>query len=260
MNQIALIDESGNYTFEQLQKIARILTFQTQNHYWKYWGKTGEVVAYQHESEAPQSAWRCRIVSEMEEKDKGLNGFHLTEIRNGVTYPYLKVLYHGKETERTISHEMLETWEDPYVNNFMLVKATDANRESIEILVEISDPVQNSDFGYEIEGILVSNFFLPSFYNLVHIAGTKYDYMGWIEKPRQLLDGGYISFKDAKGVWWQAFNRQNQLIFKKLGDNQADLTAQEQGRILELIGIITLVILIVIAVVKLYKYSKTEKE
>lgn len=256
MNQIALIDLSGNYTFEALQKIASALTYQTQEHYKKYWGKTGEVIAYRTEAEVPESAWRCRIVTEMDEKDKGLLGFHLTEVRNGVTYPYLKVVYHGKETERTISHEMLETWEDPYVTNFMLVKATDANRETVEFLVEISDPVQSSDYGYEIDGIMVSNFFFPSFYNLIHVPGTKYDYMGWIEKPRQLLDGGYISFKDARGVWWQAYNRSNVLIFKKLGDNQASLTAEDQGRILELIGIVTLVILIIIAIVKLRKTSK----
>lgn len=258
MNQIALIDQSSNYQFEYLQKIAQAMTKQTKEHFNPYWGSGGEVVAYSSESDIPESAWRCYIVSEMDEAEKGLAGFHLTETRNGITYPYLKVKYNGKKTERTISHESLETWEDPYVTNFKLVKAIDASRKSIEILVEVSDPVQSDEYGYEIDGILVSNFFTPAFYNLIDIPGTKYDYAGWLTKPRQLLDGGYISFKDSYGVWWQAFNRQNVIIFKKLGDDNASVTAQEQASILMQIGIVFLVIIMAIAIYKLTRKSKSE--
>ncbi len=253
---IALIDQTNKINFDYLSRIAAAYQRQVTEDFYPEWGKTAKIVAYQNESQMPSDAWPCYFMLALPGNSEGLNGYHSYTIDvNGVKKPIIYVLHHP-DYERTGSHEILETLEDPLVDNTMLVKATDASRGSIELLVEVSDPVQSSEYGYSIDGIPVSNFFYRSFYNPFAEKGVKYDHLGWLDKPRQLLDGGYISFKDASGVWWQAFNRGNQITFKKLLDNSVSLTAREQVRALQLIGIITLILLILIGLYKLIKSNK----
>lgn len=256
---IALLDQTNRINFDYLSRIAAAYQRQITEDFKPEWGKDAKVIAYHQASEIPSGAWICYFMTALPGNSAGLNGYHtyLTDDA-GVRTPVIYVLYHD-DFERTGSHEILETLEDPYIDNLMLVKATDASRGSIELLVEVSDPVQSSEFGYTIDGIPVSNFFHRSFYNPFAQKGVKYDHLGWLDKPRQLLDGGYISFKDAYGVWWQAFNRGNQITYKKLIDKDASLTAREQVRSLQLVGIVFLIVLILIGLYKLIKRKKHGK-
>jgi hypothetical protein len=48
--------------------------------------------------------------------------------------------------------------------------------------------------GYQISGVLVSDFITPHFYDSVATPGSPYSFTGAIQRPRQILPGGYISF------------------------------------------------------------------
>lgn len=256
---IALIDQTNQINFDYLSRIAAAYQRQITEDFFPEWGKDAKIIAYHQESDIPTDAWICYFMVELPGNSAGLNGYHSYIFNeNGAKKPVIYVLYHT-DYERTASHEILETLEDPFVDNLMLVKATDASRGSIELLVEVSDPVQSSEFGYKIDEIPVSNFFYRSFYDPFAQKGVKYDHLGWLTKPRQLLDGGYISFKDAAGVWWQAFNTGNQITYKKLLDKDSSLTAREQIRAVQLIGIIFLLIIIFIGFYKLIKRKKHGK-
>jgi hypothetical protein len=63
-----------------------------------------------------------------------------------------------------------------------------------EYLVEACDPCQASQYAYAINGIMVSDFITPRFYDPVATAAARYSFGGNIQRPRQLLPGGYISF------------------------------------------------------------------
>ena len=55
--------------------------------------------------------------------------------------------------------------------------------------------------GYEIDGVLVSDFITPSWFEPAH--ADRVDFKRRISKPLQLASGGYISVLDAGGGWTQ---------------------------------------------------------
>jgi hypothetical protein len=60
--------------------------------------------------------------------------------------------------------------------------------------VEACDPCEANNYGYQIQGTLVSDFITPHFYDSVETPGSPYSFTGAIKRPRQILPGGYISF------------------------------------------------------------------
>ena len=51
-----------------------------------------------------------------------------------------------------------------------------------------------ADFAYAIDGVLVSDFYTPVYFQAHRTLGAKYDFTGHIEQPRQVLRGGYLSW------------------------------------------------------------------
>jgi hypothetical protein len=72
----------------------------------------------------------------------------------------------------------------------------------VEYLVEVCDPPEAAEFGYTVNDILVSDFHTPRFFDPVRSVATRYSFTGAVERPRQVLRGGYLSWHDPKS-WWQ---------------------------------------------------------
>ena len=70
-------------------------------------------------------------------------------------------------------------------------------------LVEACDPCEANNYAYEINGVAVSDFITPHFYDASVAANVSYSYTGSIKRPRQLLPGGYISYMVSEGKWQQ---------------------------------------------------------
>jgi hypothetical protein len=67
--------------------------------------------------------------------------------------------------------------------------------------VEVADPCEAIE--YEIGSVRVSDFAYPSWYHTVNRLGHQYSATGRLQQPRQILEGGYVSYVDGDGVWWQ---------------------------------------------------------
>lgn len=91
------------------------------------------------------------------------------------------------------SHELIETLCDPWGKRTTPGPSLDKdNPGQVDYLVEVCDPCQ---FGtYEIGNVPVSDFVTPDYYRPVKLEGARYSYKGTIKEPRQLLDGGYITW------------------------------------------------------------------
>jgi hypothetical protein len=74
-------------------------------------------------------------------------------------------------------------------------------------LVEACDPCEADNFAYPIQGVAVSDFLTPHFYDPVVTPGTRYSFTGAIKAPRQILAGGYISWVN------QQSNEMQQLLW-----------------------------------------------
>lgn len=110
--------------------------------------------------------------------------------------------HYGLSWTVTISHELCEMLADPDVNLAAQISDTQF------YAYETADPVEDDSLGYSIDGVLVSDFVHPEWFeNLQHPAGTKFDHAGHCSKPLQLLPGGYMSVLNIRATqgWTQIF-------------------------------------------------------
>jgi hypothetical protein len=75
----------------------------------------------------------------------------------------------------------------------------------VEFLVEICPPTGYTESGYLLDGVLVSDFYLPDYFTDTQgRPGTRYWFNGSVKRPQELLPGGYLSWRDpATGRWKQ---------------------------------------------------------
>jgi hypothetical protein len=117
------------------------------------------------------------------------------------------------------SHEAIEMVIDPWGNRTVPGGSPMAGQGLVEILVEICDPPGDPEWGYTVNGYLVSDFVTPNYYDPVAAPGVRYSFMGKVPGPREVLPGGYLAWRDpATNEWWQAERiTQPELRFTPLG-------------------------------------------
>jgi len=135
-------------------------------------------------------------------------GFHLDQHGQ----PYVDVLW-SADWSLTASHECLEMLVDPFGHQLASGMSVKPGQGRVTYLVEVCDPCEARQFAYTIntglsgEEKLVSDFYTPSYFDPVPAAsGVRYSYRGNIAAPRQVLIGGYLTWRNpADGHIWQVF-------------------------------------------------------
>lgn len=128
---------------------------------------------------------------------QGALGYHDVDEHNN---PLAKVFaktdqQYGLSLSVTLSHEILEMIGDMFVRDGVQVStSTWAARE-------MCDPCEADRYGYEVDGVLVSDFLTPAYF--VPGLPGPYDFKGYIRKPMTLLPGGYISLWSQSSGWTQ---------------------------------------------------------
>lgn len=109
-------------------------------------------------------------------------------------------LANGYKVSVTFSHELLEILVDPEINRCVFLQRADGS--GLIVAYESCDAVEADDLGYDIDGVVVSDFVTPRWF-MPGFPGP-YDFLEKCTKPMQLLAGGYISVFDvSKGGGWQ---------------------------------------------------------
>src|SRR5262249_19529619 len=102
------------------------------------------------------------------------------------------------------SHECLEMLADPSGDNFWRVESPAPGWGPVEILLEVCDPCTTPEFAYQIDGVVVSDFYTPQYFDPVLAPGVRYSFTGSIAKPLEVLRGGYITWREpVSGDWFQ---------------------------------------------------------
>jgi hypothetical protein len=107
-------------------------------------------------------------------------------------------LKNGDLVSVSASHELVEMLVDPAIN--MMTTGPDAKTM---YAYESADPVEALSF--PVQGIRMTDFVYPSYFEIFRKAGSvKFDAMGKVKKPFQILADGYqIVFKNGK--WSEVF-------------------------------------------------------
>jgi hypothetical protein len=115
----------------------------------------------------------------------------------------------------SVSHEVLEMLADPFSKEFRTGPSLRDGQGPVEYLVEVCDPCQAAKFVYWVDDVPVSDFVLPDYYSA--FTDGRYSFAGNVTKPREVLPGGYVSWRDLQtGLW-------TQLVFSKAGQEFRDL-------------------------------------
>lgn len=115
----------------------------------------------------------------------------------------------GASWSNTASHELLEMLADPEIVECTLQYLPDGKKRLVAR--EICDPCPEDSQGYQKNGVLVSDFVSRDWFVgwSQGYPGVKYDFLGKIGAPFQLLGDGYIGVMDIQaGASWTQVNAQ----------------------------------------------------
>jgi hypothetical protein len=198
--QVGLMDTTGRIDVELMQEVAAALNIQVTRDLPQFWPIHATVRYLPKTNKVPVGVWPVQLVAKL---PPGEGGFHLTRHNQ----PYAKVIASPDSEEWTIdaSHETIEMLVDPSGNRLHASRSIEIVGDKVQdgtgefqYLVEACDPCEADNYAYSIQGVAVSDFITPHFYDPVTTPGTRYSFTGAITAPRQLLPGGYISFIDPE--------------------------------------------------------------
>ena len=105
----------------------------------------------------------------------------------------------GSSWTVTLSHELLEMLADPWINWCAV------GSDSQVYALEVCDPVEADEVGYEIDGVLVSDFITPAWFEPTD--ADRLDFKQRVSRQLELARGGYISILDPVSGWTQVTAR-----------------------------------------------------
>lgn len=210
MTQIAVVNKSLSAT--NVAEVVAAIQKQVTRDLAPAHGVSATIFDSTHHT-VPPGAWPCYLLDHSDVD--GALGYH--DLVKGT--PVLKVfvaddIADGLSWSVTLSHEVIEALGDPGCQ-----LASDLGNGRF-VGFEHGDPVEDDRYGYLIDGVMVSDFVLPSWYQ----AGSKgpWDFARHLKAPLSLLPGGYASVYQA-GKWGQVTARGD-------GKSRADTSTRIRAR------------------------------
>ena len=201
--QISIINASSVLGNEEILPIVSALQQQVTRDFRPAWGIDAKLTFFATGAQPPAGTWWLTILDDSDQA--GALGYHdLTP--DGL--PIGKVfagtdLKLGNSWSVTASHELLEMLADPNINLSVLVQE---NQQTAGLLYayEICDACESDNLGYQVEGVTLSDFVYPTWFEGFRAAGSiQFDQTNQINTPFQLLAGGYIGVFDiTAGTGW----------------------------------------------------------
>lgn len=214
---VALVDETGSIDPQELAAVAGALNEQVARDFAPIWHIRATVGAY---PKAPAHTWAILIRRSLDEPDA--LGYHTDQQGQPISFVMLTDGW-----AQTCSHELLEMLADPFGNRmhggrlpyglehgfrrFGLKHET----SHVSYLLEACDPPEAKS--YDIGGVEVSDFLLPAWYHALRDTHSAYSFAGACRQPREVAEGGYVSFCNSAGEWFQAFASGGRLTARDLG-------------------------------------------
>jgi hypothetical protein len=199
-HQLALVSESAQAKMGDLLKVSAALQKQATRDVFPIWDISATVDAFEKLEDVPIGYWPMIIMDDI--GFPGAAGIHLD--RDGQPFALINSAADIDTWSLTTSHETLEMLVDPFGNRVVAGDSPKEGQSRVSFLVEVCDPSEAAEFAYSVNGILVSDFYTPHFFDPVVAPGVRYSFTGAITEPRQVLRGGYLSWEDpVTSHWWQ---------------------------------------------------------
>src|SRR5271167_4389847 len=187
IRQLALVSESKQIAPADVLKVSAAIQKQASRDLAPIWEITATVDVFDTLENVPTGYWPLIVMDDID--TPGAAGIH--EDKNGQPLALISAASSIDGWSLTASHEALEMLVDPFGNRLVAGDSPKSDQGPVSFLVEVSDPSEASDFAYSANGVLVSDFYTPNYFDPVRAAGVRYSYTGAITSPRQVLKGGY---------------------------------------------------------------------
>ena len=209
--QVAIVSETKKVSFSGLSRVAAALQKQATRDLAPIWGIQATVDPFATLDDVPLGYWPI-IVTEEDLGDAA--GVH--EDKEGQPFSLVSYDYGWS---LTASHECLEMLVDPFGKRLVPSQSPMSGQGRVRFLVEVCDPSEATSYAYRVNGVLVSDFYTPDYFDPIAAPGVRYSYVGAIKGPRQVLKGGYLSWHDPKTDHWfqEIFFSGNKPQFRDLG-------------------------------------------
>ena len=184
---LALVADTKKITPSQLTKVAAALQKQATRDFGPLWDIQANVSGFARLQDVPTDYWPVIVRDDIKTPDAA--GVHEDKNRQ----PFALVQF-SDAWSLTASHETLEMLADPFGNRLVAGKSPKRAQGRVNFLVEVCDPCEDQQFAYTVNGVTVSDFYTPHFFDPVAESSVRYSYTGAVKGPRTILQGGYLSW------------------------------------------------------------------
>lgn len=197
IRHVALVSQSNSVNLGSLVKVSAALQKQVVRDFAPFWSVKATVNAFEKLEDVPTDYWPIIIMDDI--NTPGAAGVH--EDNQGQPFALVQA---ADTWSLTTSHECMEMLGDPFGRRLNSGQSPKPGQGRVDFLVEVCDPSEDAQFAYQVNGITVSDFYTPHFFDPKQSVDVRYSYTGAIKAPRQVLKGGYLSWHDpATDHWFQ---------------------------------------------------------
>jgi hypothetical protein len=197
MPQIAVINESDAISDAEVQKMLPAFEQQWNRDLRPVWGVDDATFTFVPRGQSPASGtWWAVFLNDSDQA--GALAYHdLTNEGLPISKVFVKTLL-GDHASVSVgaTHEFCEMAVDPWLNSAY------QDDQGVFWAGEVCDPVEDEQYGYEIDGVLVTDFITPNWFGHQHAQGAV-DLKGHCRIPFEVLTGGYAQKFDPQSGWTQ---------------------------------------------------------
>jgi hypothetical protein len=192
---IAITNASTCLKDEQVEAVLPALQKQVSTEFKAYWDIDCTLIFLPKDHAITQGWWQIVVTDNAEQS--GALGYHeMTSQGAPLGKVFAKLdLASGSSWTVTLSHELLEMLADPWINWCAV------GHDSKIYALEVCDAVESDDLGYLIDGVLVSDFVTPAWFEPT--CADRIDFRQHLSKELELAPGGYIAIYDPRIGWTQ---------------------------------------------------------
>jgi hypothetical protein len=207
LGRIAVVNAS-NESDADVQKWAMACKKQADLHVSQFWTYTVDVDFVAKGQVIPEADFYCGILNNSDQA--GVLGWHdYVSDKPVIKIFTAEARKYNIPPSSVVSHEFCEVIGDEDVST--MVRGFDEQGQPCLYFRENCDPVEDDQFGYNVDGVAVSDFITPQWF--VKDGFQPLDYMKKCTKPYQILQGGYMLISYDNGATWKEIDK-----FSKAGE------------------------------------------
>lgn len=197
MPNIAVINESSAINDTQVQHMLPAFTQQWNNDIGPIWGLEDATFTFVPKKHKPATGTWWVVFLDNSDQADALAYHDLTNEGLPISKVFVKTIQADNASVSVgATHEICEMAVDPWLNGAF------QDPQGTFWADEVCDPVEDDQYGYEISGVLVTDFVTPNWFDHQH-SGTSMDFRNHANAAFQVLSGGYAQKFDPNSGWQQ---------------------------------------------------------